>query len=417
VSDTDAPAADGSLSEVALLFLKLGCIAFGGPAAHVAMMRQEVVERRRWVSDQRFLDLFAAANLIPGPSSTELAIFLGYVRAGWPALILAGVLFIAPAMLLVLAFAWVYVHLGHLPAVGWLLYGIKPVIIAVIVQALVGLGRTAVKGRAILAVTGLTVFALYLLGVGSAAEAGAPAPWHLPLVALYLLGRNVILLLFGAGIAVMLIQNVRRLSVSMTPAIALTGAPAQAAFALFSAESARGPAITLPLLFLTFLKLGAVVYGSGYVLLAFLQADFVDHLHWLTSQQLIDAVAVGQFTPGPVFTTATFLGYLFAGVPGALLATLAIFLPSFILVPVVFPLVGWLRRSPWLSAFLDGANAAALGLMAAVSLVLARAALVDPLTIALAAIALVALLKFKPNSAWLVLGGGIVGIAGRLVGV
>jgi chromate transporter len=409
-----AASAGDRLREAVSLFLKLGCTAFGGPAAHVAMMRQEVVERRRWVSDQRFLDLFAAANLIPGPSSTELAIFLGYVRAGWPALIAAGVLFITPAMLLVLAFAWIYVHFGHLPAVGWLLYGIKPVIIAVILQALYGLGRTAIKGP-LLAVAALAVLGLYLLGINRGLVAGLPSPEHQLLYGPYLLGGNVIALLFGGGLAVMVLENRRRFRVGSL-AIAAPGAAAVSLPALASASGA-GPAITLPLLFLTFLKIGAVVYGSGYVLLAFLQADFVDHLHWLSSQQLIDAVAVGQFTPGPVFTTATFLGYLFAGVPGALLATVAIFLPSFVLVPIVFPLVGLLRRSVWFSAFLDGANACALGLMAAVTLVLARAALVDPVTIALALGALAILLKFRPNSAWLVLGGGVLGIGARLAGL
>ena len=382
----------GSLREVAALFLKLGCIAFGGPAAHVALMRQEVVQRRHWLSDQRFLDLFGACNLIPGPSSTELAIFLGYVRAGWRALILAGVLFIAPAMAMVLAFAWAYVHFGTLPAVGGLLYGIKPVIIAVILQALYGLGRTAIKGP-VLAVAAVAVLGLYFVGV------------------------NVILLLFGCGFAVMVFQNGRRLATPKAAVIATGGAPAGLLARLLAAATAGKASVSLPVLFLTFLKLGAVVYGSGYVLLAFLRADFVNHLHWLSDQQLIDAVAVGQFTPGPVFTTATFLGYLFAGVPGALLATLAIFLPSFLLVPLVFPLAGWLRRSHWMGPFLDGANASALGLMAAVTIVLGRAALVDPLTIALALVAAAILLRFKPNSAWLVLGGGAVGVVTRLAGI
>jgi len=382
------PAERGSLREVATLFLKLGFIAFGGPAAHVAMMRQEVVQRRKWLSDQRFLDLFGAANLIPGPSSTELAIFLGYVRAGWPALILAGVLFIAPAMLMVLTFAWVYVHLGRFPAVGWLLYGIKPVVIAVIAQALYGLGRTAIKGPG-LAVLGLAVLGLYFVGV------------------------NVIVLLFGGALLYTLLQNVRRLRSQFVGLLVLpTSIPALGG--VLSATSFTGASVSLLTLFLTFLKVGAVVYGSGYVLLAFLRADFVQHLHWLTDQQLIDAVAVGQFTPGPVFTTATFLGYLFAGVPGALLATLAIFLPSFLLVPLVFPIVSRLRRSPWTSALLDGVNAAALGLMAAVALQLGKASIVDPLTVIVALVALAILLRFKPNSAWLVLGGGAVGVASRL---
>jgi chromate transporter len=383
------PIERGSLREVATLFLKLGCIAFGGPAAHVAMMRQEVVQRRNWLSDQRFLDLFGAANLIPGPSSTELAIFLGYVRAGWPALILAGVLFIAPAMLMVLAFAWAYVHFGHLPAVGWLLYGIKPVIIAIIAQALYGLGRTAIKGP-VLAVLGLSVLGFYFAGV------------------------NVILLLFGGALFYALLQNARRLrSRSVGLLVLPAGTPTLGG--ILTAISFTGASVNLLTLFLTFLKLGVVVYGSGYVLLAFLRPDFVQHLHWLTDQQLVDAVAVGQFTPGPVFTTATFLGYLFAGLPGALLATLGIFLPSFLFVPLVFPVVSRLRRSSWTSALLDGVNAAALGLMAAVALQLGKVSIIDPITVAVALVALAILLRFKPNSAWLVVGGGVVGVASRLL--
>jgi chromate transporter len=380
----------GSLREVGAVFLKLGVIAFGGPAAHVALMRQELVQRRKWLTDQRFLDLFGAANLIPGPSSTELAIFLGYVRAGWPALILAGVLFIAPAMLMVLAFAWLYVHLGHFPAVGWLLYGIKPVIIAIIAQALYGLGRTALKGP-LPALLGVAVLGLYFLGV------------------------NVILLLFGGAILYALFQNARRLRAYAATAIAVPSAGVPFLGSLLGATAPTGASVGLLALFLAFLKVGSVVYGSGYVLLAFLRTDFVLHLHWLTDQQLVDAVAVGQFTPGPVFTTATFLGYLFAGLPGALLATVAIFLPSFLFVALIFPLVDRLRRSPWTSAFLDGVNAAALGLMAAVALQLGKASIVDPLTAVVALVALAILLRFKPNSAWLVLGGGSIGLVSRLL--
>lgn len=393
-----------NLREVAALFLKLGCIGFGGPAAHVAMMRQEVVQRRGWISDQRFLDLFGGANLIPGPSSTELAIMLGYELAGPLALVLAGVLFIAPAMLIVLAFAWAYVHFGGLPAVGWLLYGIKPVIIAIVIQALYGLSRTALKGP-VLAVVAAAVLALYLLGVN------------------VLPGVNVILLLFGSGILYMLLQNRRRLVPARTSPALLGAGGAPLLARILAAAAAAKTAITLPLLFLTFLKIGVVVYGSGYVLLAFLRADFVTHLHWLTDQQLIDAVAVGQFTPGPVFTTATFLGYLFghqlgerAAFAGALLATLAIFLPSFVLVALIYPWIAKVRRSPWSSAFLDGANAAALGLMAAVTLELAHASLIDVPTVVLALIALAVLFRFRPNSAWLVLGGGAAGIGLKLLG-
>jgi len=395
----------GSLSEVAQLFLKLGCIAFGGPAAHVAMMRQEVVQRRRWLSDQRFLDLFGACNLIPGPSSTELAIMLGYERAGWLALVLAGVLFIAPAMLIVLVIAWAYVHFGTLPAAGWLLYGIKPVIIAIVLQALYGLWRTAVTKGTLLAGVAVLVFALYLLGL------------------------NVILLLFGLGILYMLMRNGRRLVHSRASPIVSGGGLGLLARIAMPAAAGKA-AVTLPGLTLTFLKLGVVVYGSGYVLLAFLRAGFVTHLHWLSDQQLVDAVAVGQFTPGPVFTTATFLGYLFAGLPGALLATVAIFLPSFVLVALIYPWIARLRQSVRLSAFLDAANAAALGLMAAVTLELARASLMapsgftrappfgfDPWAVSIFLIAAVILLRFRPNSAWLVLGGAAAGAGLKLAGL
>ena len=376
------PKRAGYLGEVAILFLKLGFIAFGGPAAHIAMMRQEIVQRRQWVSEQEFLDLLGGANLIPGPSSTELAIFLGYRRAGWLGLILGGLLFILPAMLLVLAFAWAYVQFGALPQVSWLLYGIKPVIIAVIIQALYNLGRTAVKGP-VLAVIGIAVVALYLLGV------------------------SVIALIFGTGLVVLLVQNRGRLGlIRATPGFLplLAGAPLAAVVPF-----------TLTTLFLTFLKIGALLYGSGYVLLAFLRADFVDNLHWLTDQQILDAVAVGQFTPGPVFTTATFIGYLLGGVPAALIATVGIFLPGFIFVALIFPLVPRLRRSPWSSAFLDGVNVAAVGLMIGVAWELGQAAIVDVFTIILALLAGLLLIRFRVNSAWLVLGGGILGVAYRLV--
>ena len=384
---------------MAALFLKLGCIAFGGPAAHIALMRDEVVRRRRWLSDQQFLDLVGAANMIPGPSSTEVAIFLGYRRAGWAGLALGGGLFILPAMLIVLAFAWAYKAYGTTPQAGWALYGIKPVIIAVIVQAIWGLGRTAVK-NAFLAVAGLAVLGGYLLG------------------------ESVVALMFGAGLVVLLVRNRARLrlpggAAALLPGTGLAGAGVGAV----GAQAAAATPVSLGLLFLTFLKLGAVVMGSGYVLLAFLRAELVDGLGWLTDQQLIDAVAVGQFTPGPVFTSATFIGYLLGGLPGALLATLAIFLPGFVYVALLYPLIPRLRGSPWTSAFLDGVNVAAIGLMAGVTWDLARAALVspasglpDPLAVGLALVAALLLVRWQVNSAWLVLGGGVVGVLAHLVG-
>jgi chromate transporter len=375
----------GTLREVAGLFLKLGFIAFGGPAAHIAMMRDEVVRRRRWVTDQQFLDLLGASNLIPGPTSTELAIYLGYTRAGPWGLVLAGVLFILPAMLMVLALAWAYVRFGATPQGTWILYGIKPVIIAIVVQAIWGLAPTALRNLE-LAVVGVAVVVMYSIGINSAA------------------------LLFGVGILVMLLENVLRRRHRLTaPGAVLIPPLGIAAPGIAQGAVAASPA-ALGTLFLTFLKIGAVVYGSGYVLLAFLRQDFVERLRWLTDRQLIDAVVVGQFTPGPVFTTATFIGYLVGGVAGALLATLGIFLPSFVFVALVYPIVPRLRRSPWTSAFLDGVNAAALGLMAAVTWQLGRAAIVDPLTLALAIAAGIALLTVKVNSAWLVAAGAAVGV-------
>jgi chromate transporter len=400
------------LREVALVFLLFGFTAFGGPAAHIAMMRRELVERRHWVSEERFLDLLGLANVIPGPSSTELAIYLGYERAGWMGLVVAGATFILPAALIVLALAWLYTQLGGLPQFGWVFYGIKPVIIAIILQALVGLARTAVK-TPLLAVMGILAFAVYLLT------------------------NNPILVIFGVGIVVMLLVNgmrwfhqrkSRQGRTATSPGEKGRGKPPllglgmmQAAGRvpriLLVATALVVPAVGLLPIFLTFLKIGAVTYGSGYTLLAFLHTDVVTNTHWITDQQLIDAVAIGQFTPVPVFTTATFIGFLIAGVPGAAAATVGIFLPAFILSALVYPLGTRIRRSPWLSAFLDGVNVAALALIAGVLLLLARAALVDWFTIAIAALALIILLRFKFNSAWLVLGGAIIGVAVHLIHV
>jgi chromate transporter len=387
-STASHPRAPGNLGEVARLFLKLGTIAFGGPAAHIALMRREVVQRLRWIDDQRFLDLVGACNLIPGPNSTELAIHLGYYRAGWPGLIVAGTLFIIPAMLSVLGFAWLYVTYGSLPQVDWLLYGIKPVIIAVVLQALWGLAKTALKGRLLLAVA-LLGLALYLFA-----------------------GLNEIVLLFGGGLLVLLARAGGRFGRPGGAALVLPGLGLPITAQVAGAASV---AYSPSLLFWTFVKIGSVLYGSGYVLLAFLRSDFVERLGWLSDQQLVDAVAIGQFTPGPVFTTATFIGYLVGGLPGALLATLGIFLPSFIFVALSGPLVPKLRASTLVAALLDGVNASALALMAGVTLQLAQASLVDPLTVLLTLVALALLLRTNLNSAWLVLAGGAVGVVARFI--
>jgi chromate transporter len=373
----------GKLAEVAAYFLKLGITAFGGPAAHIAMMHDEVVKRRKWLDDQRFLDLLGATNLIPGPNSTEMAIHLGFLRAGWAGLIVGGLCFIVPAVLIVSALAWAYVRFGPLPEVGSALYGIKPVVIAIIAQALWNLGHKAVKGT-LTAAVGLAALALYFLGV------------------------NEIALLFAGGLAVLIGENLRRIgnggATGSLLLLAGSGSPAWAA-APFS----------FPVLFLIFLKIGAVLYGSGYVLLAFLRADFVVRLGWLTDRQLLDAVAIGQITPGPVFTTATFIGFLLGGMPGALLATLGIFLPSFLFVAGTFPFVARLRNLPLAGSVLDGVNVASLGLMAAVTWQLGRASFVDLPTIAIGLVSAVLLIRFKVNSTWLVLGGATIGLVNMLL--
>lgn len=375
------------LPELAMLFLKLGTIAFGGPAAHIALMDHEVVNRLQWMSREKLLDLLGITNLIPGPNSTELAIHIGYERAGWRGLLVAGACFILPAMLIVWALAAVYQRYQSVPQVGWLLYGIKPVIIAVVLQALWQLGRKAAKDTP-------TVI------VAVAAAAG------------FFAGLNEIAILLAGGIAVMLAKLVRLNRANLSGAFLLT-ALAQAGGA--TTPAAATASVGWGSVFLVFLKIGSVLYGSGYVLLAFLQRDLVERNQWLTSQQLLDAVAIGQITPGPVFTTATFIGYLLAGNAGAIAGTVGIFLPAFLLVWLVNPWATKLRQSPWASGFLDGVNAASLGLMAGVTYVLTRTALVDGLTVVLAILSTIAVFRFKINSAYLVLIGGAIGLLSYLL--
>jgi chromate transporter len=374
------------LKEIATVFFRLGTIAFGGPAAHIAMMDDEIVKKRKWLSKDKFLDILGATNLIPGPNSTELAIHLGYERGGWLGLIIAGTTFILPAMLIVLGFALMYVRYGALPEVSNILYGIKPVIIAIVLQALIRLGQSAIKSKA--------------AGIIGAA-----------VIILSFLGLNEILLLALAGLTMMFISNASKFRKprvsSFFPVFLSLGAVVPQQF--------QGKGMSLSNMFLTFLKIGSVLYGSGYVLLAFLETNFVERFNVLTSKQILDAVAVGQFTPGPVFTTATFIGYLIQGTPGAILATIGIFLPAFVLVGILNPIIPRLRDSKLVSSILDGVNVASWGLMAVVSYKLGASAIIDIPTVVLAALSLFVVFKYKINSAWIVLFGGIAGYVLSLI--
>jgi chromate transporter len=376
---------DASLGEIALVFLKLGTIAFGGPAAHLAIMEEEFVRRRRWITQAEFLDRLATANLIPGPSSTEVAIFVGQLKRGWRGLIVAGCCFIIPAAVMVSLIAWAYVRFGSLPKVEGVLSAIKPAVVAIVIQALGKLGKTALGTPLLALIAGLAAV-------------------------LSLMGVSLVLVLLLAGlISVSTLALRNRLLLSAVPKV--VGLPKFIGGAI--AVSAIGAAFPVALgrLFLSFLKIGSVVFGSGYVLLAFLQTEFVQRLHWLTDKQLIDAVAVGQFTPGPVFTTATFIGYVVAGWRGATVATIGIFLPGFVLVAVSGPQIPRLRRSAIASAALDGVVAGSLALMAVVTWQLAKASIVDWKALAVFAVSLLALLRFRVNSAWVIAAAAMVGWA------
>ena len=370
------------LAELAIVFLRLGATAFGGPAAHIAMLRDETVDRRKWLTDREFLDIIAATNLIPGPNSTEIAIHLGYKRCGLAGLVVAGTCFILPASLIVAAIAWSYVRYGNTPQATWLMYGVGPVIIAIVLQAVVKLGRTTITG----------VF---------------PSLLGALVVVLSLTGVNELALLIGSGLAAMVITlgQRRELGAMLVPLVIASTALRAATIA---ATVASVP-ITLTRLALFFLKVGSILFGSGYVLLAFLRADLTERWHWLTDQQLIDAITVGQLTPGPVFTTATFIGYLIGGWAGAVLATVAIFTPGFVFVAVTQSIIPRLRASKVTSSLLDGVVVASLGLMVAVTWQLGLAAIVDVPTSVLAIATAAILLTWKPNSTWLILGGALAG--------
>jgi chromate transporter len=370
-----------SLAELAFVFLKLGATTFGGPAAHIAMMEDEFVRKRHWITEAEFLDRLAAASLIPGPSSTEVAIFIGQSKRGWAGLLVGGCCFIIPAAVLVTLIAAVYARYGSLPQVAGILYGIEPAVIAIILQALWSLSRTAIK-TTVLAVIGAAAVVLNAVGVA-------------PLIVLAIAGIASCAAVWfkkRGGVALLAIPQFKQFGFLLGTASAVATAP-----------------VSLVRLFLSFLKIGAVVFGSGYVLLAFLRTEFIDHLHWLTEKQLIDAVAVGQFTPGPVFTTATFIGYLVAGIPGALLATIGIFLPGFVLVASSGPLIPKVRRSTPASAILDGVVAGSLALMAVVAWQLGRASVIDWITFAILVTSVTLLLRYRINSALLIGGAALIG--------
>jgi chromate transporter len=376
---TEIEGAAGRLWEIAKEMLRLGFVAFGGPPVHFAMMEERFVRTKNWLSRERFLDLIGAVNLLPGPSSTELTIYLGEVRGGFAGLAVAGACFILPSAVMVAALAWAYEKFGKLPQVEGLLFGIKPVVVALIIPALWNLGRVALKNP------GLIMLAVAV-------------------VLLAALGVNVITLLICAGLFWMVVQQAR--SSSKLSAGGMLG--------LFSSgmSSTLGG---LPI-FLYFLKIGAVVFGSGYVLLAVLRADLVVRQHWLTDAQLLDAIAVSQATPGPYFTVSTFIGYLLGGWKGAGLATIGMFLPAFAYVAVTAKFLPRIRKSPFAGAFLDGVNAAAVALMATVSWQFGRAALVNVPAIILGLASLLLVFRYKVNSAWLVLGGAIAGILLHTIG-
>ncbi|NLY46985.1 MAG: chromate transporter [Tissierella sp.] len=345
--------------EISKIFFKLGFIAFGGPAAHISMMDDEIIEKRKWISREKFIDFIGASNLIPGPNSTEMVMYLGGQRGGVLGLFNAGISFIFPAMVITFIFAYLYVEYGSIPQVNSILEGIKPVTIAIVIKALYRLGKTVIKDK----------FAL-LYGI--------------PIFAIYLVGISEIFLLFISGLIMMLIKNRDRIK-------------------------NRFFSISSPLIFLIFLKIGAVLYGSGYVLLAFLEAEFVEKLGVLTTSQIIDAVAIGQLKPGPIFTTATFVGYLISGTFGAILATIGIFLPSFIIVLILGPLLERVRDSTWISGLLDGINIASLVLMLGVSITLATESIIDITTFLIFAISYLLITRFKINVVWVIILGGIIG--------
>ena len=377
----EPPAGQASLTEIAGVFLKLGTVGFGGPAAHISMMEDEIVRRRKWVSHDHFLDLLGATNLIPGPNSTEMAIHIGLARAGWRGLVVAGACFILPAVAITLVLARLYVAYGALPQLVSCIVGIRAAVIAVILGAVVRLGKAAVKSH-LMTVVGLLVAGLSLAGV------------------------DELMLLLAGGIAGVVWDNRRTLLGNIMSGALVAGIPL-VQFAGGVPPSLSGP--TLTGLGLFFLKIGAILYGSGYVLVAFIQGGLVESNHWLSQTQLLDAIAIGQFTPGPVLSTATFIGFLLLGYPGAAVSTVGIFLPSFVLVLITAPIIPKLRGSAYARGFLDGVNAASIGLMIAVCVMLGKSTLsgIGPWIILISAS--VTLFRWNVRAAWAALGGALAG--------
>ncbi len=376
-----------SIGELVKLFFKLGTIAFGGPAAHIAMMEEEVVHRRKWITREHFLDLVGATNLIPGPNSTEMAIHIGYIRAGLSGLVVSGLSFILPAVIITGVFAWMYVSFGSVPQVAPFLFGVKPAVVSIILVAVIRMGRTAAKNMQ-----------LTIIGIAVAISS--------------LSGVNEILALLSGGVSGIVLHRMRgsenkKAAGWIIPLLSVLKDNDVKAAVAASAAGVAG--VSLSKLGLFFLKIGSVLYGSGYVLVAFMEGGLVNDYGWLTQQQLLDAIAVGQFTPGPVLSTATFVGYVVSGIPGAVIATFAIFLPSFVFVLILNPVIPRLRSSRIMSAFLDAVNVSAIGLMAAVVIQLASSTLIDWRGIFIVIAATAAGMRFKLNAAWLVVGGAVAG--------
>ena len=363
------------LREIAWAFLRLGFVAFGGALAHIALMEDEFVRRRAWLSREEFVDRVGAVNLLPGPTSTEMVIYLGQLRGGFPGLLIAGTAFILPSALMLFAMAWIYVRFGAMPQITGLLWGVKPVVVVLVAQAVWSLGKTVLKSRE------LMVLAAIVLGL---------AAMHVSTLAL----------LVGTGVAWIVANRFGQARGAV--AISVVGGSAVTA------------TITTTGVFMYFLKIGALLFGSGYVLLAVLREDLVTRLHWLSETQLLDAIAVSQATPGPFFTVATFVGYLLSGWRGAVLATIGMFVPAFTYVAVTARVLPRLRKSPIAGTFLDGVNVAAVALMAFVGFQFAREALVAPLAVAIGLISALLVFRYRVNSAWVILGGAVCGLIGKL---